>query len=297
MIKLLKNTNSKFKERLKNRTLSQRVLLIILTIIKWLFLIFLFLFSILPVVWIIISSLKTNMEIFTAAISFPKVLQFQNYKNAFNLEGLWSAFRNTIIVSIASTALCIIISAMAAYALRNKFRMNRKIYTFLVIGMYIPVNAFMIPYLFISVFLNIYDTIWALILTYTAIGLPISILILKGYMDTIPNEICESAQIDGCSYHQNFRKIILPLSVPGMASVGIFQFITAWNEFLFATILTSRESSRTLQVSLRYFMGFFLSDYASAFATMVIALIPAIVIFIFLQERIISGLTSGALKG
>jgi len=297
--KLLKNLNnirSKFR-RLQSYTPQQRVSTIILTIFKWVFLIFLFLFSITPIVWIIISSWKTNHEIFSTAISFPKVWKLQNYVNALNLEGLWPAFRNTLFVAILSTGLVIIISAMAAYALRSKFRGNKKIYFFLIIGMYVPVTAFMVPYVVISNFLNIHDTVWALILTYTGISLPISILILKAYMDTIPKEILESARIDGCSYHKIFTKIMLPLAVPGMATVAIFQFIAVWNEFLFASILTAKESARTLQVSIRFFMGAFQVDYASMFATMVITLMPAIVTFILLQERIISGLTSGAIKG
>lgn len=293
---MLNITKSKFK-RLQSYTPLQGVSLIILTILKWVWLIFLFLFSMVPIVWIIISSFKKNHEIFTTAISFPKVWQLHNYVNALNLEGLWPAFRNTIFVAIVSTGLVIIISAMAAFALRSKFRGNKIIYLFLIIGMYVPVTAFMVPYLVISNVLNIYDTVFALIFTYTGISLPISILILKSYMDTIPNEILDSAYIDGSSYHNTFIKIMLPLSMPGMASVAIFQVVAVWNEFLFASILTTSESARTLQVSIRYFMGAFQTDYASMFATMVITMIPVILIFILLQERIISGLTSGAIRG
>lgn len=294
--KLFDNTKRKFN-RLQNLTPLQRIWHILLTILKWIWLIFLFLYTILPIVWIIISSFKKNHEIFANAIGLPEVWQTQNYVNALHLQGLWPAFRNTIFVAVISTGLVLIISAMAAYALRSKFKANKIIYFFLIVGMYVPVTAFIVPYLVIANVFNIYDTVWALITTYTGISLPISILILKSYMDTIPNEILESAYIDGSSYHRTFIKIMMPLSMPGMASVAIFQFVAVWNEFLFASILTKRETARTLQVSIRYFMGAFQTDYASMFATMAITMIPVILIFILLQERIISGLTSGAIKG
>ena len=297
MLTLLKKIKNTLTHHIKNKSYRGYISFFTAQFLKWFLLIFLALFTLLPLIWIIISSFKTNMEIFTTAIALPKAWQIQNYKNAFGLDGLLEAFRNTIFVSAASTAMCVLITSMAAYALRYKFRYKKQVYFFLIIGMYIPVNAFMIPYFTISAFLKIYNTVWSLMLVYTAVGLPISILILKGYMDTIPNEILESARIDGCSFFKTYKKIMFPLSVPGIATVGVFQFISAWNEFLFATILTSNKGSRTLQVSIRYFMGTFVVDYASAFATMVITLIPTIMIYIFFQERIIAGLTSGAVKG
>ncbi len=275
----------------------QSIIKTILALFKWAWLIYLTLFSILPIVWVVISSFKKNHEIFRTAIGLPKIWQLQNYINALNVQGLLSAFRNTIFVAAVSTGLVLLISAMSAYALRSKFKGNKLMYVFLIIGMYVPVTAFIVPYLVIANFLHIQDSVWALIFTYTGISLPISILILKSYMDTIPNEILESAYIDGSSYHNTFIKIMLPLSTPGMASVAIFQLVAVWNEFMFASILTKREIARTLQVSIRFFMGSFQVDYASMFATMVITMIPVILIFILLQNRIISGLTSGAIKG
>jgi len=275
----------------------QSIVKVLLAIFKWAWLIFVTLYSILPIVWIIISSFKKNHEIFRTAIGLPKVWQVQNYVNAINVQGLLSAFRNTIFVAAVSTGLVLLIAAMSAYALRSRFKGNKLMYMFLIIGMYVPVTAFIVPYLVISNFLHIQDSVWALIFTYTGISLPISILILKSYMDTIPNEILESAYMDGSSYHNTFLKIMLPLSTPGMASVAIFQLVAVWNEFMFASILTKREIARTLQVSIRFFMGSFQVDYASMFATMVITMIPVILIFILLQDRIISGLTSGAIKG
>jgi raffinose/stachyose/melibiose transport system permease protein len=162
--------------------------------------------------------------------------------------------------------------------------------------MYIPFNAFLVPYLVIIAGMHLLNTRWALIIIYAAVGLPMAILILKGYMDTIPRELTEAAIVDGCGFNQTFQRIIMPLSVPGLATIGIFQFIFAWNEFLFAMIMTTDKYSRTLQISIRFFMGSFITDYAALFATMVICLIPSIVAYVLFQEQIIAGLTSGALK-
>jgi raffinose/stachyose/melibiose transport system permease protein len=265
-------------------------------LLKWLFLIFILLITLAPMIWIILSSLKTNTEIFTSTFSLPKVLQIENYREALALDGLSNAFINTIIVSALSTAFSLLAAAMASYALTYKFRFQRPLSVYLILGMYIPFNAFLVPYLVIIAGMHLLNTRWALIIIYAAVGLPMAILILKGYMDTIPRELTEAAIVDGCGFNQTFQRIIVPLSVPGLATIGIFQFIFAWNEFLFAMIMTTDKYSRTLQISIRFFMGAFITNYAALFATMVICLIPSIVAYVLFQEQIIAGLTSGALK-
>ncbi|HHW47580.1 MAG TPA: carbohydrate ABC transporter permease [Clostridiaceae bacterium] len=252
--------------------------------------------TLMPLIWVILSSFKTNQEIFTSTFSLPREWQIQNYINAIRLDGLFEAFRNTIAVSVICTFITTLVASMASYALMQKFKLTKKIYYFLIAGIYVPINAFMVPYFILSIVTKTYNTIWALIMVYSAINLPMAVLILKAYMDTIPKEICESAVVDGCSFSKTFFKIILPLSLPGMSTIGVFQFIMPWNEFLFATILTQDKASRTLQVSIRFFMGTFVVDYASMFATMVVCLVPTIFAYILFQEQVISGLTSGALK-
>lgn len=269
---------------------------LLLQVLKLIFLIIILVFALAPMIWVILSSLKTNAEIFTSTFSLPKLIQIRNYRNALGLDGLANAFTNTILVSALSTSLSLLAAAMASYALTYRFRFQKPVYAYLILGMYVPFNAFLVPYLVIIAAARLLNTPWALIIIYAAVGLPMAILILKGYMDTIPRELTEAAIVDGCGFNQTFRRIIVPLSVPGMATIGIFQFIFAWNEFLFAMILTTDKYSRTLQISIRFFMGAFITDYAALFATMVICLIPSIVAYVFFQEQIIMGLTSGALK-
>lgn len=275
----------------------EHFLSMVLHFAKWFFLVFLFLVAFAPLAWTVFCSFKTNVEIFSATFSWPAKLRFENYRNAFSLEGLSLSFRNTIAVSVISTFACLAASVMAAYALMHRFRVNNAIYLFLILGMYVPVNAFLVPYFIIALVTFTYNTIWSLILVYTGTGLPLSVLVLKGYIDTIPREISESAIIDGAGFSQIFSRIVLPLSGPGLWSVAIFQFVASWNEFLFAMILTADKWSRTLQVSIRYLSSTFTVDYGSMFATMVVCLVPTVVAYTIFQEQIISGLTSGALKG
>ncbi len=277
--------------------INKNVITLFLHILKWGFLLFIFVYTLAPVLWTLLSSFKSNQQIFASAFGFPQPFKFSNYVNAFKLDALFSSFRNTILVASISTFINLLISAMASYALLNRFTFSKPLYTFLIIGIFVPVNAFIIPYFVIALWLNMYNTIWFLMLTYTAIGLPLSVLILKGFMDTLPKELFEAANMDGAGYFRTFVKIALPLSIPGMATIGIFQFIGSWNEFLFATILTQGAAAMTLQVSMRYFLGTFTVDFASFFATVIVILFPMIVIYTLMQEQMISGLTSGALKG
>jgi len=159
------------------------------------------------------------------------------------------------------------------------------------------VITFMLPYFSIARWTGLYDTLLILIVIYTAIGLPLSVLIIHNYMTTIPKEIEESAIIDGCSYPRRFWSIIMPLTGPGLMAASTFNFIAFWNEFFFASLLTINRNARTLQVSMRFFSGSFVNDYAALFAALVLSILPTIIAYIFFQERIISGLTSGAIKG
>jgi len=269
---------------------------VILGILKWALLLIILVFTVGPIIWVILSSFKTNFELFNSSFALPESWNLDNYRRVFELDDLGRAFINTIIVAGLSTFLCLIIAAMAAYAFKYQFRHKSRINMLVVMGIYIPVNAFMIPYFVIANTMGIYNTIWALILTYTATGMPLSIIVLKSYMDTIPNDLMESATIDGCGFFRCFTKVMLPLSAPGLATIGIFQFVTAWNEFLYATLLTQDVKSRTLQVSMRFFTGSFVTDYSATIAMIVICVAPTILVYVLFQERIIEGMTSGAVK-
>ncbi|MFZ5353303.1 MAG: carbohydrate ABC transporter permease [Bacillota bacterium] len=265
---------------------------------KWGLLTFFLLYTLLPMVWLVISSLKTNTELMGSPFSLPAKLQFSNYVNAFSVSGLSTLFLNSVIISLSATFLNVIVAAMASFAIsRFNFRFKEGLFTIFVTGILVPINALMVPYFTLINKLNLYDKKLGLILTYAAIGIPMSIYIIRGFMNTIPIELEEAAVLEGCSFYKRFLKIIFPLSRTGLVTAGTFQFLLCWNEFIYAMLLTSSVGSRTIQLGVRYFSNQFTTDYTSMYAAIVISIIPSIVGYMIFQDQIISGLTSGAVKG
>ena len=155
----------------------------------------------------------------------------------------------------------------------------------------------MVPYFVIITKLGLINTYGGMILLYTAIGIPMSTFLIRGLMDSIPMEQEEAAYIDGCGFYARFFHIILPLSRTGIVTAATFEFLTCWNEFVFANLLVSSEKLRTIQVGIRYFTNQFSTDYVSMYAAIVISIVPSIIGYILCQEQIIAGMTSGAVKG
>ena len=258
---------------------------------------FFLLYTLLPMLWLLISSLKTNLELFREPFRLPLHLQWVNYGNAIRVSGLAILFANSLLISAAATAGNILIAAMAAYVIaRYPSRRMEGIHSLLVAGILVPLTALMVPYFTLIKALGIYDTKWALILTYTAIGLPVSVFIIRGFMNSIAKEIEEAAVIDGCNFYALFFRIIFPLSRPGIVTALTFEFLTCWNEFVYAMLLTSSLSTRTIQIGIRYFKNQFTTDYTSMYAAVVLSIIPSILAYILFQNQIISGLTQGAVK-
>lgn len=187
---------------------------------------------------------------------------------------------------------------MSAYCIsRFRFKGREKFYGLFTAGILIPLNALMVPYFVIINKLGLYDTYGGMILLYTAIGIPMSTFLIRGLMDSIPMELEEAAYIDGCGFFARFWHIILPLSRTGIVTAATFEFLTCWNEFVFANLIVSSEKLRTIQVGIRYFTNQFSTDYVSMYAAIVISIIPSILGYVLFQEQIISGMTSGAVKG
>jgi raffinose/stachyose/melibiose transport system permease protein len=267
-------------------------------IVKWSILIFFLLYTLLPIVWLIISSLKTNMELTRSPFALPAKPQFQNYINAFKVSGLGTLFFNSIFISISATALNSLIACMASYVLsRFHFKFREGIFTLFVVGILVPINALMVPYFTLITKMHLYDTKFALILTYAAVGLPMSVYLIRGFMLSIPVELDEASKIDGCNFFKRFYHIILPMSRTGIVTAATFQFLFCWNEFIYAMLLTSSPASRTVQLGIRYFSNQFTTDYTSMYAAIVVSIIPSILGYVMFQEQIISGLTSGSVKG
>ncbi len=271
---------------------------IIAKLFKWFFIIFFLIMTVAPIIWLIISSFKTNLEYQMKPFSLPENWQYNNYIKAIGMASLPSLFMNSIIVAVGTTVINLLITSMASFVIaREKFKLNNTILAILLAGVMIPIIALMVPYYKISIGFHLYDTLKGLILTYTALNIPISIFLIHGFMQSLPKELEEAGVIDGCSFEQRFFKIVLPLTKPGLITAGTLLFIFCWNEFTYAMLLTSSEASRTLQLGIRFFKSQFVVDYTSMLAAIVITMLPTIFVYIFLHDKIISGMTSGAVKG
>jgi raffinose/stachyose/melibiose transport system permease protein len=206
-------------------------------------------------------------------------------------------FGNSLIVSVVSVGAATMLGAMAAYPLAMMdFRLNRPLYLLFIAGLMIPVHAVIIPVFVLTLQLNLYDSLSALIGPYIGFSLPITVLIVTQFFSEIPKEIVEAASIDGASHFRKFRTIMLPLSVPALSTVAIYNLIFIWNEFIFALTLTSSSERATLPVGLRQLFGQYSVNVPAVMMALTLASLPVLLFYLFAQERVIEGLTAGAGK-
>ncbi|MCG8570415.1 MAG: carbohydrate ABC transporter permease [Spirochaetes bacterium] len=278
---------------MNNKTIS-----IILNTVKWIFLIIMLLLAVIPLIWLFITSFKTNIELQTNPFALPKVPQFQNYLNAIQISDLHILFFNSVVVATCATILNLIITSMGTFVIaREDFPFKKVLLVIFQAGVLVPIISLMVPYFKVISFLKLYNTKVALILVYAAVNIPVSVFLLHSFMSGIPKELEEAAIIDGCSFIQRYTKIIFPLSTLGLVTAGTFVFIYCWNEFIYALLLTSSVKARTLQLGIRFFSSQFFTDYTSMFAAIILVIIPTIIVYVFLHEKIITGLTAGSTKG
>jgi ABC-type glycerol-3-phosphate transport system permease component len=257
-------------------------------------------FTIFTFVWLIYSSFKSNQELFANVWKLPSSLQWQNYKTAWVSAQMGTYFLNSVWVVGASILLTIALSAPAAYVLaRRTFFGNSGIVTLFILGMAIPHQLLLVPIFILLNKMHLINTLSGLILVYTAISLPFTVFLLIGFYKTLPTELEESAAVDGASEFLTFIKIMFPLTLPGMITAAILNFITLWSEYMIALVLINDGAKRTLSLgvyNLKNTMTY-TSDWVGMFAGVVILMIPSVIIFVALSEKIASGMTVGATKG
>ena len=267
-------------------------------VFSYLFMALCVLVALFPIVWVVLSSFKTNREILSNGLQLPSTFSFSGYKQALEMAPILKFFVNSLIVSFASTALNVFILAMARYVFaKKKFRFKNLIFGILSLSMVIPSTALMSPVYTVITKLHLYDTKMALILVYTALNMPISLMILRSAFAAIPTELEEAAYIDGAGFFRTFWQVMMPCAKGGLASAAVLAFLGSWNEFTFALLLTSSTSTRTLPLSLSYFTSQFSFNYTAMFAAITIAVLPSIIVFSIFQEQVCSSLTAGSVKG
>ncbi|MGP4040860.1 carbohydrate ABC transporter permease [Gracilibacillus sp. D59] len=263
--------------------------------------VFLGVFSLLmiyPLYWLIISAFKTNEEFFQHPYALPMEWTLDNITRAWELADMGRAMINSTLVTVTATILTVLLGALTAYVLsRFTFRFKGLLMVFFLLGMLIPIHSTLVPLFILMDQVGMLNTYWALILPYTAFELPISIFLITAYMSTIPKEIEEAAVMDGTGYWGIFFKMMLPLTVPAMATVAILAFLRYWNEFVFALVFINDSKLKTLPLSLSIFSDGYSTDYGLTMAAMAIAVVPTIIMYVFFQEQIMKGMVAGSVKG
>jgi raffinose/stachyose/melibiose transport system permease protein len=256
------------------------------------------LINILPILWMIVSSFKSEEEFSINPMGLPKLWDFSNYAKAWKVAHLGTYFWNSLFVTVAAILLTVLLGALSSYFIsRFEFRLSKWVYGLFIVGMTIPIHATLVPIFILIKKLGLMNTQLSLVLPYTAFHLSITIFILVGFMRLFPKDIEESAIIDGGGVYRVFWSIILPMTRPALATVIIINFIYNWNEFLFALVLISKNGLKTLPLGLANFAGTETKFQTMQMAALTMALLPVLAFYLLLEKQLVQGMTAGAVKG
>jgi len=249
-----------------------------------------------PFAWALVASLKTSGEIFGSPWKLPEVLRWSNFSRAWD-QGVGDYLVNSLVVVTGGVLLTMLLGSMIAYVLaRYEFWGNRFVYYLFAAGMMFPVFLAIVPLFFVVQTLNMLSTYHGLIFVYTAYSLPFTVFFMTAFFRTLPTEIAEAAVLDGCSHTSVFFRVMLPMAKPGLLSVGIFNVLGQWNQFVLPSFLSPEkpvlaQGIATLLASQRY-----LGDWGSLFAALTIAMLPVVIVYLIFYRQIQAGLTSSSLK-
>jgi raffinose/stachyose/melibiose transport system permease protein len=250
-----------------------------------------------PMVWMVLSSFKSNSEIFRAPFDLPTGIDFGRWGEAWEVGHLGSYALNSAIVTGASVSIILICGSAAAFAFsRYRFRGRGFLMALFALGLLLPLQSYFIAQAQVFTQLAITDTRLALIIPYAAMGMSLAVFLLKVYLDALPNELFDAARIDGAGDARVYWTLALPLLRPGLATVAIFSALAAWNEFLLALLYIQDDALKTIPTGLLAFSSRYVTDYALLFSALSIVTIPMIVIYIVFNRHIVEGITAGSVK-
>lgn len=250
-----------------------------------------------PLIWMVISSFKNTTEIFSEPWGLPSVWLVENYAQAWD-RGISAYFANSLIVTVLTTVGTVLLAALCAYGM---VRMNNRVADIVLVlamgGLVVAPQVSLIPLYKMLDALNLLDTLWAMILPYIAFRLPMAILLIRSVFLAIPKELQDAATVDGCSSLGVFRHVYIPLSRSILVTAGVLTGYFAWNEFLFAIVFVNADANRTIPAGLMSFRDALGTEWGVLLAGLVIAALPIIIVFLFLQRYFVAGLTAGSVKG
>lgn len=254
--------------------------------------------SVFPFYWMLVNSLKDDMTIFADPIGLPPQAMFGNYLLAWTRADLGRALVNSIIVTTGAVSIIVVTGALAAYPLARMQFVGRTSFLMLFTsGLIVGHEVVLIPLFNMFSHLGLLNSLWAVILTNAAFGLPLTIFLFWQFFRDIPIELEEAARIDGCNSFSLLRYILLPLSKPVIGSVIVLQGLFSWNEYLFALTFLRDKGGKTLPVQLQVFFSEYSTNWSLLFSALVVATLPIIVLYLAMQRSFVKGLTAGAVKG
>lgn len=252
-----------------------------------------------PIFLVISNAFKNRKAIFRDPMAFPSIDNFSliGFEKVLSRSNFDLYFSNSLIVMVVTLAITLMIGAMAAWALSEyRFRGSILLGLYLAVGIMVPIRLGSVSILQLVVDLNLTNTLTALILVYVAQSLPLTIFILNEFMAQIPKDLKEAARCDGVSEYRIFFQIILPLTRPAIATVGIFTMVPVWNDLWFPLILSPGEETRTVTLGVQQFVGQYVTDWNAVLASLTLAIIPIMIVYLIFSRQLIRGITSGAVK-
>lgn len=284
---------------MKTRTLRQsRREIFFSSLIRYLILTVFSLIALFPILLVFMNSFKGRRAIFNSplALPLPETFSLKGYDTVFNRSNYFSYFGNSLIVTLVSLGFILFFGAMAAWALSEyRFKGNKQWGLYLALGIMIPIRLGTVSILRLCVSLNIVNTLIALILVYTAQGLPLTIFIMQQFMEQIPQGLKDAGRVDGASEYRVFS-LILPMVRPALATVAVFTMMPIWNDLWFPLILAPGESTKTLILGAQMFLGQFVTDWNAILSALTLAIFPVILLYIIFSRQLIRGLTAGSIK-
>ena len=252
-----------------------------------------------PLLWIISTSLKPSAEIFAKPPHWiPNAPTMQNYITVLTESAIPTAFLNSFLTGLMAALASLVLGGCAGYAFaRFRFRGNKLLSLFMLISQMLPLTVLMIPMYYMENTMGLIDTRFGLAMAHLIICMPLVTWMARGYFQGIPREIEEAAMVDGCNTLQTLLRILLPLLRPALAATGIYAFVSSWNEFALANVLTRSLASRTVPIALNEFSSFFKVDWGQTMAAAAMITLPIILVFMLIQTQCVEGLASGAVQG
>jgi len=280
-----------WREKMKKKKISS------LGIVKYVFLVVMALMFVTPLLFTILSSLKNNREIFTNPFSLPETWRFDNYVTAWTDANMGKYFINSIVIALATVVTLAILCSMTAFVIsRFQFKGSRLLMVFFLIGMMVPMHTILVPVTYMIGFLQLKNNLVVLVLLYVAFSIPFSIMVLSNFMRGISKSLEEAAIIDGAGYFRIYWNVIMPMTIPAISTISIFNFLSAWNNVLFPLLFINDNKLKPISLGLLNFSGERGSDYGPLMAAIAITVFVPLVMYLLFQEKVEGGLAAGAIK-